>query len=549
MTATRSSLTALALTLAVTLAAGCGSDSDGDAASSGKQGGSITIAQGSQPDALDPAIAYTSNSWEPLWLVYTPPLTYRRAEGAEGAELIPGAAEALPEISADGKTYTFKIRKGLKYSDRSPVRASDFEHAIKRVLTLESGGTYLFEGIEGATEYIEAGDPEGDVSGIETNDQTGEVTVRLTAPDGTFSNVLATTFAGLVPSSTPFENQTKTPPPGVGPYEITESVPNRQFTLKQVPGFDIPDVPKGNVETITTKIVKSPSRQAQDVIAGKLDYMQDAPPTDLTAEIKARYSDRYKQWPTLSSNYFFLNQSLPPFDDEKVRDAVNTAIDSTAIARLFGGRLKPSCSLVPTSIPGHAELDPCPYGDPNGPGDIAEAKRLIEEAGATGEKVTVYANNDTNRPQIGEYYTAMLNDIGLDADLSVVDGAVYFDTIGNRKTKAQTGLASWFADFPHPGSFIQQIDGTTIQPTSNSNYGYVDDPEINRETAELLEESDLPAVADRWAALDEQAIEKSYVAPYGSEELTTFMSDRMDFENCSIVHPLYGNDYSSFCLK
>jgi peptide/nickel transport system substrate-binding protein len=549
MTATRSTLTALALALAVTVATGCGSDSDGDEASSGKQGGSITIAQGSQPDALDPAIAYTSNSWEPLWLVYTPPLTYRRAEGAEGAELIPGAAEALPEVSADGKTYTFKIRKGLKYSDRSPVRASDFEHAIKRVLTLESGGTYLFEGIEGATEYIGAGDPEGDISGIEADDQTGEVTVRLTAPDGTFSNVLATTFAGLVPASTPFENQTKTPPPGVGPYEITESVPNRQFTMKQVPGFDIPGIPKGNVETITTKIVKSASRQAQDVIAGELDYMQDAPPTDLTAEIKAQHSDRYKQWPTLSSNYFFLNQSLPPFDDEKVRDAVNTAIDSTAIARLFGGRLKPSCSLVPESIPGHAELDPCPYGDPSGPGDIEEAKRLIEEAGATGEKVTVYANNDTNRPQIGEYYTAMLNDIGLDANLRVVDGAVYFDTIGNQKTKAQTGLASWFADFPHPGSFIQQIDGTTIQPTSNSNYGYVDDPEINRETAELLEESDLPAVADRWAALDEQAIEKSYVAPYGSEELTTFMSDRMDFENCSIVHPLYGNDYSSFCLK
>ena len=547
MTATRSSLTALALALAVTVATGCGSDAD--EASSGKQGGSITIAQGSQPDALDPALAYTSNSWEPLWLVYTPPLTYRRAEGAEGAELIPGAAEALPEISADGKTYAFTIRDGLKYSDRSPVRASDFEHAVKRVLSMESGGSYLFEGIDGATEYVEAGDPESDISGIETNDETGDVTVRLSAPDGTFSNVLATTFAGLVPSSTPFENQTKNPPPGVGPYEITESVPNRQFTMKQVPGFDIPDVPRGNVETITTEIVKSASRQAQDVIDGELDYMQDAPPTDLVAEIKASHADRYKQWPTLSSNYFFLNQSLPPFDDEKVREAVNMAIDSTAIARLFGGRLKPSCSLVPTSIPGHAQLDPCPYGDPDGPGDVDAAKELVEEAGATGEKVTVYANNDTNRPQIGEYYTALLDDIGLDADLRVVDGAVYFDTIGNQKTKAQTGLASWFADFPHPGSFVQQVDGTTIQPTSNSNYGYVDDPEINRETAELLEEPDLAAVADRWAELDERAIEKSYVAPYGSEELTTFMSDRMDFENCSIVHPLYGNDYSSFCLK
>ncbi|HEX2162207.1 MAG TPA: ABC transporter substrate-binding protein [Thermoleophilaceae bacterium] len=549
MTATRSSLTVLALALTAAIGGGCGSDSDGDQASGGKQGGAITIAQGSQPDALDPALAYTSNSWEPLWLVYTPPLTYRRAEGVEGAELIPGAAEALPDVSADGKTYSFTIRKGLKYSDGTPVKASDFEHAIKRVLNLESGGSYLFEGIDGATEYVEAGEAGGDIAGIEANDRTGEVTVRLTAPDGSFNNALATTFAGLVPASTPFENQTQSPPPGVGPYAITESTPNRQFVMEKVEGFDIPGIPQGNLDTITTKIVKSSSRQAQDVIDGELDYMQDAPPTDLTAEIKARYSDRYKEWPTLSTNYFFLNQSLPPFDDEQVREAVNVALDSTAIARLFGGRLAPTCNLIPPGIPGQAELDPCPFGDPNGPGDIRRAKQLVEQAGATGDQVTVYANNDTNRPQIGEYYTALLNDIGLDAELRVIDGAVYFNTIGKESTKAQTGLASWYADFPHPASFMQQLDGTTIQPTNNTNFGYVDDPVINRGVAELSQEPDAIEVADRWAELERRAIERSYVAPYGSEELTTFLSERMDAENCSLVHPLYGNDYSSFCLK
>jgi peptide/nickel transport system substrate-binding protein len=225
------------------------------------------------------------------------------------------------------------------------------------------------------------------------------------------------------------------------------------------------------------------------------------------------------------------------------------AIDSRAIARLLGGRLSPMCSLVPTGIPGHAQLDPCPFGDPNGPGDLKRAQQLVKEAGAEGEKVTVYANNDSTRPEIGEYYTGLLNDIGLDADLRVIDGAVYFDVIGKQSTKAQTGLANWYADFPHPASFMQQIDGTTIQPTANGNYGEVNDPVINKGIAELLPEPDLEAVADRWAALDERVIEKSYVAPYGSEELTTFMSDRMDVENCSIVHPLYGNDYSSFCLK
>jgi peptide/nickel transport system substrate-binding protein len=547
MTSTRSSLIVAAV-VATAIVGGCG-DSDETGTAAGKTGGSLTLAQSSQPDSLDPALAYTANSWEPLWVVYTPPLTYRHAEGEAGTELIPGVAEALPQISANGKTYTFKIRKGLKYSDGTPVEASDFEHTVKRVLALESGGSYLFEGIEGATDYVEAADPKGDISGIEADDASREVTIRLAAPDGTFSNVLATSFAGLVPATTPFENLTPDPPPGVGPYAIVKSVPNREFVMERVKGFDIPDLPKGNVDTLTTRIVKSVSRQAQDVIGGDLDYMQEAPPADMVAEVKARHADRYKEWPTLSTYYFFLNQRIPPFDDQRVREAVNLAIDSTAIARLFGGRLKPGCNFIPDGIPGHEPIDPCPFGDPNGPGDVPAARKLVEEAGADGEKVTVYVNNDSNRPDIGENYTALLDEIGLDADLKVVDGAVYFQTIGNERTEAQTGLANWYPDFPHPSSFLQQIDGSGIQPTNNSNYGYVDDPVIDREIAELLEEPDVRKVADRWAALDRRAIERSYVAPYGAEELTTFVSDRVDFDNCTLVHPLYGNDYTSFCLK
>ena len=90
------------------------------------------------------------NGWEPMWLVYTPLLTYARAEGAEGSKLIPGLARALPEVSKDGLTYRLTLRKGLEYSDGSPVKASDFEHTVKRVLNLESGGSAFFLGIEGA---------------------------------------------------------------------------------------------------------------------------------------------------------------------------------------------------------------------------------------------------------------------------------------------------------------------------------------------------------------------------------------------------------------
>jgi peptide/nickel transport system substrate-binding protein len=546
----------LAVALSALAIGACGDDDGSDAGGAGGSpgaGGSITISQTSQPDFMDPALSYTVNGWEPMWLVYTPLITYKRAEGQEGAELIPGLAEDLPEISKDGKTYKLKLRDGLKYSDGSPVKASDFEHAIKRVLTLESGGTAFYLVIEGAQEYLDAGKPDGELSGIETDDTTGDITIHLTGPDGSFSNVLAMNFAGLVPGDTPFENMTKRPPPGVGPYKITESVPNRQFVLEKNKLFDVPGIPKGYVDKITTKIIKSAQRQAQDVISGKLDYMQDPPPADIKPEVKAKYSDRYEEITTASTYYLFMNTRVAPFDDPKVREAVNWGVDKPALARLFAGEVQPGCSFLPPGVPGYDEaldVEDCPFGNPNEPPDLEKARQMIEDAGVDGTEVTVWGNNDDPTDKVTEAYADMLSKMGFDAKPKIVDGGVYFATIGNAKTRPQTGFANWFQDFPHPKNFMFLVDGKSIQPTNNQNFGNVDDPEITEGIAELNREPEITdEVADRWKDLNDKLVERGYVVPYGHRKLATFLSERMDFDNCSLFHPVYFNDYSSFCLK
>ena len=364
----------LALASGVAFSA-CGSSDDtsdsGGTSDTGAEGGEITISQTSQPDFLDPALTYTVNGIEPLWLVYTPLLTYRHEEGQAGAELIPGLAEDLPEISEDGLTYTLKLRDGLKYSDGTPAVASDFEHAIKRVLNLESGGAFFFEFIEGATEYEEAGDPEGDISGIKTDDKTGEIEITLTEPYGAFQNVLAMWFGGLVPGDTPFKNLTEDPPPGIGPYMITESVPNRDFVMEKNPEFeklDIPDIPTGNVDKITTEIIKNQSQQSQDVLDNKLDYMQDPPTADLKPTVLEQAPDRYEEFATPSTYYMFMNTRVAPFDDPLVREAVNYGIDKPGLARLFAGEMQPGCTFIPPGTPGYDEAfdtTECPYGDPS----------------------------------------------------------------------------------------------------------------------------------------------------------------------------------------
>jgi peptide/nickel transport system substrate-binding protein len=537
----------------------CGSDDAGSAG--GAEGGSITIAQVAQPDFLDPALSYTIHGWEPMWLVYTPLVTYRHEEGDAGAELIPGLAEELPQVSDGGRTYELTLRKGLEYSDGTPVKASDFEHTIKRVLNMESPGASYYEAIEGAGEYLSKGDSQGDIPGIETNDRTGEVTIRLTAPDASFTNVLAMNFAGVVPGDTPFENMSKDPPPGVGSYMFTKSVPNREFVMEKNPRFReglIPGVPEAKIDTVTTKIIRNLSQQTQELIDNKLDFMQEPPAADLKAEILERFGpegteeQRYEEFPTLSTYYFFLNTQLPPFDDKKVREAVNYAIDRSGLARLYAGEMEPGCSFLPPNMPGYteeADIDECPWGDPNGEPDLERARQLIREAGAEGASVTVWGDDADPTPRTTQAFTDQLNKIGLDAEPKIVNSGVYFQTIGNEKTEAQTGFLSFFADFPHPSNFFFQLDGATIQPTNNQNFSNVDDPRINEELAALSGEPDLPAVTDRWEELNDYVVEEAYMVPFGHRKLTTFVSERIDFENCTPAHPLYYNDYSQFCLK
>ncbi|MDQ3758510.1 MAG: ABC transporter substrate-binding protein [Actinomycetota bacterium] len=537
--------------------AACGSDDD-DVATT--EGGEITISQTSQPDYLDPALSYTVNGWEPMWLVYTPLVTYAHEEGAAGAELIPGLAEELPEVSEDGLEYKLTLRDGLTYSDGTEVVASDFERTIQRVLALESGGAPFYQGIEGAEEYLKAEDDEADISGIETDDESGEITITLVEPDATFSNVLAMNFAGLVPGDTEFKNLTESPPPGVGPYELTESVPNRQFVMEKVDGFadfEIPDIPLGNIDTITSVIEKNQTAQAQDVLNNELDYMQDPPPADFKPTVveqvgpEGSEEQRYEEFTTTSTYYFFMNHNTPPFDDPAVREAVNIGIDKPALARLFGGELAPGCSFLPPGMPGYDEaldVSDCPFGDPNAAGDVETARQMIEDAGAAGEEVTVYGNNDDPTDKVTEAYAEQLNEIGLDATPEILDGGVYFQTIGNEKTEAQTGFANWFQDFPHPFNFFFLVDGDTIQPTNNQNFGNVDDPMINDTLDELLQEPDLEAATTDWEDLNRYLVESAAIAPYGHRKLATFVSDRIDFE-ATQFHPVYNNDYTSFALK
>jgi peptide/nickel transport system substrate-binding protein len=192
-------------------ACGGGSDSGGG----GGSGGELNVTVTSFPDYVDPQLSYTTEGWEVLYNVYTPLLTYKHAKENAGAEIVPGLAKDLPQVSPDGKTYKLTLRSNMKYSDGTPIKASDFTYAIQRLFKADSGGSVFFEPIVGATDYA---DGKADkIAGITTDDNTGDITIQLTEPNGTFNDLLGLPFAAPVPPTTPLDKDaTNSPPPSSG---------------------------------------------------------------------------------------------------------------------------------------------------------------------------------------------------------------------------------------------------------------------------------------------------------------------------------------------
>jgi peptide/nickel transport system substrate-binding protein len=288
------------------------------------------------------------------------------------------------------------------------------------------------------------------------------------------------------------------------------------------------------------------------VLSGKLDYMSDSPPPDMLPTVRAEAGERYEQHLLVSTNWFFMNGRVPPFDDARVRRAVNYAVDKPALARVYAGQLQPGCSFLPPGMAGYdKELDTsgCPFGDPRKPPDVARARRLIRAAGAEGAKVTVWGFDQTPQSSVSQTYAEMLKDIGLDTEVRLVDFAVWRQTIGNAKNKAQTGFDASTQVFPHPLTFFELLTSDAIRPTNNKNTSNIEDPVVDEAVRRLQRERDIDKARDDWARLNRYLVDQAYLVPYGHRIRGTFVSERMDFDSCTIFHRIYLEDWSRFCLK
>jgi peptide/nickel transport system substrate-binding protein len=519
-------------------AAGCGGGE-------GHEGGTLRGASLSFPDYLDPGLSYTLEGWTSMYNTYIPLLTYAHAGGSAGTELIPGLARSLPQVSDGGRTYTLSLRPGLEYSDGTPVRASDFEATIERLFRINSPGSTMYTVIAGAERFSKT--RTGDIGGIEADDRTGKIVIRLVEPSSSFSNLLAALFAAPLPPGTPASNQSQHPPPATGPYEITSSEPGKSWEYRRNPAWArsnaaaMPDLPGGHVNRIRMTVLNNPSSEVSEVENGGIDWMQNPPPPDRYAEIRKRFEGtQFRPEPVISNFYFWMNTQRPPFDDVRVRRAVNYGLEPGALERIYAGSLTRFQQIIPPGMPGFSRFQPYPH-------NLAKARRLIAAADPSDRRVTVWTDSIPPAKEAGEYYEQVLNRIGLDAKLKAVPPSTYFTVIGNASTPdLDTGWSNWLLEYPNPNSlFGPQLSGKSITGVNDTNYARFDDPAINAEITRLGREQLGPKQEHEYAALDRRVMAQAPWAPFGNLTLATFVSKEIDLEKV-IYNPIYGHDLTSF---
>jgi peptide/nickel transport system substrate-binding protein len=504
----------------------------------------LRVEIGAGADSLDPGLSYTAESWQSLWNVYLSPYGYEHANGAAGSQIVPALAEEMPSISSGGRVYEFQLRKGLRYSNGKPVHASDFAYAIRRLYLLDSVGAPLFDDIVGADATAAR---RGLISGIETDDSSRSVTVRLKRPSANFIYALASVFAAPVPQSTPSRDQTHTPIPSAGPYTISQVRWPKEFTLTRNRYFKPTEtVPATNPDRIVVSIVEGGRAALDQLVAGDADYAGAPIAVASLEQAKRKKRLQLRDYVDANTQYFFMNTTLRPFNDVRVRQAVNFALDRERLVEIFGGQAVPTENILPPLNLSYRKHTLYPY-------NLAKARALVRQAGARGANVTVFGPTRPAEARAAVLYlTSQLAAIGLKPSPSptLLPPAQYWTTIGSRRARAQIGYAFWAQSLSSPLSWFEPLlSGDETRQLANTNYSFADSAALNAAIDRLAREPELTSeVSAQWAALDRRAMRWAPLAPFLNTRSVDALSTRIDL-HCYVSSAIYGLDYGRLCLE
>ena len=509
-------------------------------AAASHRGGTLTEVSSYLPP-LDPVHDYDIGT-PALAGVYDGLVAFRKAGGARWDTLVPDLAVTLPRPVDGGRTYTFTLRRGIRYSTGVPVRASDFRRGIQRELSFGDVPAY-FEGILGAPACYR--DPRRcDLSaGIVTDDAAGTVTFHLGQADPDFLYKLALLMAAPAPPGAAGHLMDRAPfLPGTGPYMISRYRPDSSLTLVRNPRFrqwSYAAQPPGYPDVIRFEQMPGPRQQEQAVAAGRADLVDTTSFNGQPSRpLAVRYPTRVHSTPKLITTFLFLNTRQPPFSSLKARQALSYAIDRARIIQLLGldsPEATPTCQILPAGSPSYQRY--CPYtagvkdGTWHGP-DLATAVRLAHESGTTRVPVTVWNNQTDFGKPAGAYLADLLRQLGYQATVRNVSQPQYHAAVHNSSRKIQLGLSGWEADLPTASDFFLPVltcRSFDQDPAGTANVAGFCDPQADSlaSQAQAAQQTDPAAARKLWVKLDRLVTDQAPWVPILNASDTVFVSARV----------------------
>ncbi|MBB4526597.1 UNVERIFIED_ORG: ABC-type transport system substrate-binding protein [Rhizobium sophorae] len=458
-----------------------------------KQGGDIVVTYKDDITTLDPAIGYDWVNWSMIKSLYSRLMDY--APGTPNP--VPSLAESFT-VSPDGLTYTFKLHKGVKFSNGREVVASDVKYSIERAVDpkTQGPGAGFFGAIKGFEE--ETGGKTTTLSGIETPDDS-TVIFNLSRPDATFLHVLAINFASVVPKEAveAAAGDFGKKPVGSGTFILKDWTIGQQLVFERNKDYFVKGVPY--IDSFKVEVGQEPLVALLRLQKGEVDIAGDGIPPAKFLEIKnsADGAQMIVDGEQLHTGYITLNTKVKPFDNVKVRQALNMAINKDRITRILNGRATPANQPLPPLMPGYDKaFTGYAY-------DVAKAKALLAEAGyPDGFETVLYSTNTDPQPRIAQAIQQDLAAVGVKAEVRALAQANVISAGGaeGEAPMIWSGGMAWIADFPDPSNFYGPILGCAGAVPGGWNWSWYCNADLDKRAVAADSMSDPAKAAERTAA-------------------------------------------------
>ncbi|MEH0418305.1 ABC transporter substrate-binding protein [Streptomyces sp. B21-083] len=495
-----------------------------------QKGGTVTYELSDVPDSFDPGNTYYGYMYNLSRLYARPLMTFKPAAGEKGNELVPDLAASAGVPSDGGKTWTYKLRSGLKYQDGTAITSKDVKYAVERsnfardVLSL--GPNYFQQFLAGGDKYkgpYKDKSAEG-LKSIETPDDT-TVVFKLNRAFQEFDYLVATPQTAPVPQSKDKGIDYIKNIVSSGSYQFQSYDEGKQAVLVRNKNWDASTDPlrKQYPDKIVVNLKVNPETIDQDVQAGTaIDLggtgVQAATQADVinNADKKASTDNAYGG----RLVYLAINTKLKPFDNVDCRKAVQYAIDKVSVQTAEGGPIRGdiATTVLPPDIPGYAKADV--YATDGNKGDVTKAKAALKACGQTTINTSITARSD--RPQEIDAATAIINSlkaVGINASLKQFPSGKYFtDYAGVPKWDAdnKVGLMmmQWGADWPSGYGFLQQIlNGKAISASGNTNLSQLDNKEVDTKLETAIGTQDKTARDSLYTEIDKKVMDEAALVP------------------------------------